>query len=106
MAFDVTPTSGTAPYTFTADFLNKESFDFGYVLEFWRNESTFQTCAPPEAATTAVPSAAESLLKDDVYQRQVPVTEDRCQTFRLDIRDSLGNVIDTQSVTISNVVAP
>lgn len=103
MAFDVTPTSGTPPYEFTAEFLNKESFNYGYGLRFWRTDPQAGTCPLPDAVTTDLPSAAASILSNGLYTRSAIVSPDVCQTFVLEIRDKLGNVIDSQSVNIDNI---
>ena len=103
MAFDVTPTSGTAPYTFTAEFTNKDSIGLGYDLRCLRADAQSGACPLPEDATINLIPPADTLLEVGTYTRQVPVPAGSCQTFVLAIRDRAGNVVDSQSVNVDNV---
>lgn len=103
MAFDVAPTSGTGPYTFTADFLDKDSFGHGYTLHFFRSSTTAGVCPPGSSADIPEVEIANSLLTDGVAVRQANVSPNFCVTYALVIEDDLGNVIDAQYVNVSNI---
>lgn len=104
MAFEVTPTSGSTPYTFTASFSNKESFNNGYALRFALGIASAGVCPLPESATAFVGSASEALLDTGVYIRSTgSVPAGSCNVYRLDVLNNLGAVIDTQSVIVSNL---
>lgn len=104
MAFDVTPTSGSAPYTFTATFLNKSSFGSEYRLRFHLSPQSEGVCLPPESAVTNIIVGANALLENGVYVRETgTVPNGNCVTYRLTVLDSIDQVIDMKFVTVSNV---
>lgn len=104
MAFDVTPTSGSTPYTFTAAFLNKESFGLGYSLRFALGIAQVGVCPLPESATAFVATASEALLNTGVYVRSTgSVPAGSCNVYRLDILDYENNVIQSEFVNVDNV---
>lgn len=103
MAFNVTPTSGVGPYTFSADFLDKGSFGYGYSLRLFRSAQVSGSCPPPELASTPMLDIAQSLLNNGVGVYDYSLGANSCSTFRLDIVNDLGDVVDTQNVNISNV---
>lgn len=103
MAFDVTPTSGDGPYTFTAEFLNKNAFDFGYLLRFSESEPAVGACPPPASATLVIPSTAANLLENGVATRSANVPAGECRTYKIEVRDASGAVLDMQFVSVSNI---
>lgn len=102
--FNVTPTSGAAPYTFTASFLNAESFSLGFKLRFSLSDATAGSCPLPETASNVLPIASEALLNTGVYVSTVgTVPSGSCSIYVLAILDSDNNVIQSVDVTVNNV---
>lgn len=103
MAFQVSPTSGVGPYTFTADLLNKSSFGYGYDLRFFTSGPRSGSCPLPSETANYAPSASALLLDEGVYISSTDVSVGSCRTYVLRIFDSSDNVVDEQFVQISNV---
>ena len=104
MAFTVTPASGSTPYTFEADFLNKESFNLGYSLRFALGAPLVGACPLPASASSIVGTASTALLNTGVYVRSTgSVPAGSCNVYRLDVLDANGIVIQSESVTVNNV---
>lgn len=105
MAFEVTPTSGAVPYTFSASFSNIESFIPNYyVLEFVTNMLS-GSCPLPSTTGVSITQAVNDLLTTGVYvQSTSSVPSGNCRRFNLIIRDTkTGLVVDQASVTVDNV---
>ena len=104
MAFDVTPTSGANPYTFTAQFTDAVNIDgVNFSLEFYR-ANAIGSCPTNIESGTLVASASQQLLETGTYVRDVSVAPNNCQGSLLLIRDLLTNDIISQSeVFVDNV---
>lgn len=103
MAFDVTPTSGAAPYTLTASFANEESFSLGYALRFTASDDIVGTCPSPNSATSVFPSVASLLLESGSAVRSDSVPQGACRVYKLEVRSSFGEVVDMQYVHVDNI---
>lgn len=64
---------------------------------------TAGSCPLAEEATTYIQSAVNLLLNDEPYSSEIDVATGSCRTFVLKILDSLGDVVDEQSVNVSNI---
>ena len=103
MAFNVTPTSGDGPYTFTAEFLNKDAFNFGYQLRFSESEPAVGACPPPASASLVIPSIATGLLANGTANRASVIPDGECRTFKIEVRGLSNEVLDMQYVSVSNI---
>ena len=105
MAFDVTPTSGEGPYTFTASYANKLGFDLGlYVTEF-RTATNAGSCPLSNAVTTNTQPPADELLATGVTISSANVPSGSCRRYvNLIRRVSDGVVVSQMFVNIDNVV--
>lgn len=103
MAFDVTPTSGDAPYNFTATIESDMLIDNVKYSISLRSSGGSGTC-PAEGTTTNIPIGATSLLESGSYTVVDSVPADVCRAYTLSIRDIETNtVISTATVQISNI---
>lgn len=102
VAFNVTPTSGAEPYTFSAEFLNKESFAYGYALNLYTSGVGATSCPSPDI-TTSPTGGASLLLRDGFFVREQSVDDLTCRTFKLVIVNQSNEVVDMQYVSISNL---
>lgn len=104
MAFNVTPTSGTAPYTYTAEFVNRLGFDLGlYVTEF-RSVTLIGSCPTDALSGPNVPGTADNLLNSGVHIAQTSVPAGECRrTVYLVRRLSDNEIVSQMSVNIDNV---
>lgn len=105
MAFDVTPTSGAVPYTYTSSFLNKDAFSTGFFRLELKILTQSGSCAPPGDTGTESIGGANALLANDVFVKtnnSVPIGS--CSQSNLIVRDLRTNeVVSLMSVTINNV---
>ena len=101
----MTPTSGDAPYTFTAEIKNKDSINFvRYGLEYRVSSST--TACPTGSQTSAnVPIVANSILSNGFYvQEGNSVPAGTCRTGSLIIRNLTDNsIVDFKNISIDNL---
>lgn len=104
MGFQVTPTVGAGPYTFTAQFSDAVNIDgIHYSLEFYRANAV-GSCPANIESGTLVASASQQLLQTGSYVRDVAVAANNCQGSLLLIRDlSTGTIISQSDVYIDNV---
>lgn len=104
-SFVVNPTSGSAPYTFTAAFDNKDNIDFAnYALEF-RAGTTVGSCGTGVQSGANQTIVVSSLMDSGTYvQPGNSVPSGSCRVHSLIIRDlSDGSVVDSMNVDIDNV---
>lgn len=103
VAFDVTPTSGTAPYTFTADLGAAVNIDDKRYSLLFQSTTAVGSC-PPLGSATNVPNGVDALLATGQYISNDDVPVGSCRTYTLRIRDNvLGTFIASESVQVSNV---
>ena len=105
MAFAVTPTSGSGPYTFTAEFDNSYLFGNGYRLEIrWTNE--IGSC-PVDAVTGArVTTLENQLVADGSAVSSTEVTSGQCRAYSASVITDDEVILQTETVFISNVATP
>lgn len=101
MAFSVSPTSGANPYTLSISFLNKSSFGLGY--SFTVAQATASSSCPAVALNQSA-LIRDALLENGVYVVTTSVANGSCQTFTARILNPAGEVIETQSINVSNIV--
>lgn len=104
MAFDVTPTSGAGPYTFSIDFLNKESLDAN-LYEFEARPRTATGSCPAPATTGSRSTGAENaFLMNDEYVTLTDVAPGSCFVVTVLIRNTqTGDVVSQASANVDNV---
>lgn len=103
MAFDVTPTSGTSPYTFTAQISDAVNIDNDRYSLLFQSTTAVGSC-PPLGSSTNVPDGVAALLATGVATDNIDVPVGSCRTYTLRIRDNeLGTYISQQNVQVSNV---
>ena len=105
MAFDVTPTSGGGPYTYTSAITDKEKFDTGfYRLEFAISSSAESCPSSPEGGTL-VSEAASSILATDEWIRQDSFTSGLCHSAILRVVRSRDNlIVDYMIASVDRIV--
>lgn len=91
------------PYTFTADFLNEDAFNSGYALRFSLSPGGVRACPLPSSASQVIEAGATSLLETGEYVRPSNVSAGQCRTYKLEILNPLGHVVDMQYVFIDNI---
>lgn len=105
MAFAVTPTSGNAPYTFTASFSRKELIDgvnFGLTV---RTSVQEDSCATVGTGTNSVMIAAALLASGSYVSGSTSVSSGSCSTYTARITNLItGEVVSISSVTVDNTV--
>ena len=103
MAFDVTPTSGDAPYVFTANLAFDGRIDFvNFSLEF-RVTTQTGSCFVGVSEGTNLVNAAQAILDSGTYTLNSSFDVGSCATVSLIIRDLLsGDVFDYANVFIDN----
>lgn len=103
MAFNVTPTSGTAPYSFTATFLNKYLLDgVNYNLLMLSTNSTVS--CPAIGSLSTVIGGASSLLSNGAFTLGASVAPGSCTSYSLIIvRVSDSFVVQRLTVSVSNL---
>lgn len=104
MAFDVTPTSGEAPYTFTANVENATLID-GVLYSASVMYSTSSESCPLVGNSTAWSSEqVNNLIFGDSRILNQNVNPNTCRTFTLEIlRVSDSTVVASSNVSISNL---
>ena len=104
MAFTVTPTSGTVPFVYTADFYARYGLDAGlYSLHFYVNMNE-GSCLPDAVDAVSQPASALALLANGTYtQTTGGIPPGSCRTVSLVIRDAVGDIISQESVYIDNI---
>ena len=104
MAFTVTPTSGDAPYVFTAEFDNIESFIPQRYLLLFRSNTSVGSCSSSISGNFN-PTAAADLLNEGVYTLESPsVPVGSCNRYRITVYDVVNNSsLENVDVTIDNV---
>lgn len=103
MAFSVTPTSGDAPYTFTAQISDAVNIDGGRYTLLFQSTTAVGSC-PPLGSSTNVPGGVDALLATGQSTDTVDVPAGSCRTYTLRIRDNeLGTYISSENVQVSNV---
>lgn len=99
----MTPTSGDAPYVYTATFENQSNFDgIHYALEV-RSSTSVGSC-PAQGSGTTLQEFADSLLSDGSYtQVDNSVPSGSCRTTSLRIVElKSGSYVNAGSVNIDN----
>ena len=106
MAFDITPTSGAAPYTLSAIIANSENIDSVNFVASVRTSQTVGVC--PETATGA--QLSEAQINDLIANGSTTVgvstsvPEGSCRAFTLRItKVSNDSVIALSTVHVDNV---
>ena len=103
MAFDITPTSGDAPYLLSASFENSVSFGHGYEL-IVRRSGTMGSCNTVVTTGPLEPVIADALLSAGQYSIPDTVAAGRCDVYKIYIRNtSTGDIIDPMIATINNL---
>lgn len=104
MAFTVTPTSGSAPYVFTAEFSAKESlFSDLYVLEV-RPRTSAGSCPGPATSGSRSSGAEQSILLYDNYTVLTSVPAGSCLGTTIVIREIASDTIVSQATAqVSNL---
>lgn len=103
MAFTVTPTSGDAPYVYTADFSSKDlidgvSFDLEARTTVLENE-----CFVGVSDGVNSPTIVNNLLDTGSHTSMTSVGAGYCRTVSLIIRSLVtGQVVDYMNITIDN----
>ena len=104
MAFSVTPTSGTAPYTLTATFAETLGFDTGdYLLRVY--SQTLVGSCPSTAypgGSQSVPIAT-SLLATGSAESSTSVPDGSCRVFTAGVFTNAGELVSESSITVSNL---
>lgn len=91
------------PYTFTADFSNEDAFNSGYALRFSISPGGLGACPLPSSASQVIEAAATSLLQTGEYVRASNVSAGQCRTYKIEVLNPLGHVVDMQYVSINNI---
>lgn len=94
------PNSGSAPYTFTISFKNKELISTNYTFEVLLAGNT--TACPTMGAGTVNAVVTSALLENDVYIRTEEIVN-LCQAYTARIKNSDGVVISSQYVNVDNI---
>lgn len=104
MAFDVTPTSGAGPYTFTASYVDTLGIELGlYVTEF-RSTTAAGLCPGPESSGTNSPASALDLLNTGTVVLTSSVPAGSCRRFVNLVRRVSDNVIVSEmDVYVDNI---
>lgn len=105
MAFDVTPTSGDAPYTLTATFVEPQLVDGVLYRAELRSNTQAGACPPAGAGVSNDAAGVASLLSTGVYvtpSETVPAGSCRRITFDI-IRVADSVRVSRESVTVSNL---
>ncbi len=105
MAFSVTPTSGNAPYVFTANISNKANLMPGYYSLEFRGVGAVGSCPSDGIPGNNIPLAVEQIMATNSYTQVSPnVMPGACRVSTLIIRDLKTNSIVSQStVQVSNL---
>ena len=104
MAFTVTPTSGSAPYLFEAEFDGVGSFGHGYRAELRFSAPTAGSCPPAANATNPVTGAGAELVNTGSYLRTTgSVPAGNCNVYRLVVLDDTNTIISSSMVNIDNL---
>lgn len=103
-AFSVTPTSGSAPYLYTASFENAQNIDFvNYGLEF-RSGTSSDACPTGVQSGSSAMSAAVQLVTTGEFSTPNSVPSGSCRTVSLILRDlTSGDIITSMNVQIDNL---
>lgn len=103
MAFDVTPTSGAGPYTFSAVISDPANIDgIRYSLEFYNAAATGSCPSPLSGSMNA--QAATDILNNGFWIRPQTVPSGDCRASMLLVRDLLTNtVISSVTINIDNI---
>lgn len=102
--FDVTPTSGAAPYIFTTGLNDRYGLDVGlYSLRFYE-ESAVGSCPPPGTTGQARGSVASNLLNNGTATIGQTVPSGNCVTYTLVIIEgATNNIVSQASVNVDNI---
>lgn len=103
MAFSVTPTSGAGPYTITAAFANKDSFNYSkYALTFSFSDGV-GSC-PSAGVATVLVAGGVSLLENGSFVHPLDVASGSCRTYTVRIRDlETESLVQAMNATVNNV---
>lgn len=103
MAFSVTPTSGEAPYTFTAEFNNQKLIDgVRYILQFRYSEGV--GLCPSLGISNNIFVGIAPLLETGSYVTNAVIPIGSCRAYTLSIKDNVNNVTyNNVTVTVDNV---
>lgn len=104
VAFAITPTSGAAPYVYTAQFSNKEMLSTGEYFLQAVSQTTAGSCVNPAASGTSNPTIVTSILNTGQYTNTFSVPVGSCSVVALQIRRVSDNVIVSRELAqISNL---
>ena len=105
MAFTVTPSSGSAPYLYEAEFSNRFGLDAGFYSAHIYADVAVGSCPAPRTAGTDQQSFAQALVSTGEYLQTVnSVPAGSCRVYNLVIRDKTsGDIVASSPVTIDNV---
>lgn len=105
MAFDITPTSGAAPYTFSLTVNNKESIDgINFSAEF-RGVTQTSSCPIDGLAGNNSNVIVDELLSTGSYIAPSSIPEGSCRAYTFLIKRLFDDVvIASSSVFVDNVV--
>lgn len=99
------PSSGSSPYTFTADIANVGSFNYGWSLEFIAIGAD-AVCPVPPTTGASMQEAVNSLIASGEWVWEGPgsnVANGSCRAINLIVRNSAGAIVDQSNVFISRV---
>lgn len=104
MAFDVTPTSGAGPYTFTAVFDDPTFIDgVNYSISV-RSSGAVGSCPQRGSAEPFPPADIATLLNTGSVTVTFVIPAGSCRTFTLDVlRVSNNTSVANSSVSVNNV---
>lgn len=104
MAFSVTPTAGTAPYTFTAEYANKLGFELGLYITEFRTETGIGSCPAPELIGANSATSAQTLLQTGTVVTTVSVPVGSCRNYiNLVRRVSDNEIVSSMNIYIDNL---
>lgn len=105
MAFNIAPTSGTAPYTFTAEFSNKLGVELGlYGVELLVATSVGSCPSPPITGVNQSVNANILFNTGTFVQTGGTIASGSCRNHNLLIREiSSGSIVSQLSALINNV---
>lgn len=103
MAFTVTPTSGDAPYVYTADFTGKDVIDgVSFSLEA-RTTVLVNECFLGMSDGVNSQTIVDNILNTGSHTSMTSVGAGFCRTVSLIIRNmNTGMVVDYKNITIDN----
>lgn len=105
MAFNVTPTGGGGPYTYTSEIADKNKFDNGYYRLEFAVLSGEEACPTGPEGGNINQEAAASLLDTDEWVREDSYATQRCWTAVLRVVRNTDNfIMDYMIASVDRIV--